>query len=825
MELNRVPKRQSKQESLRACLATLLCCTLCSPAPFVFAQSAPQPAQSSPDAAPADPPQQPSIPANKRTRRPEYRSPEMQGDQRILQALNRFTFGPRPGDVEAVRAMGLDAWFRQQLNPSGLDETELNARLAAFPAMQWSVENLLYRMPSNAVIRQAMNGRAPIPEGSVLHAVYENQIYRLDEKRQAQAEKKAEQARNAQPNEQSGAPTADAGMNAAQASGQAGPADANNMAGAASADSPSRNAQEDASRNASMGANQNANAASGESSGGSVSSSTILNQLDQLSAPAPQQADALPAAGKQPPTAQPMGAAAGETIAGENGSADPTFALMAELMALPGPQRVGQLAAMQPEEFEGFMKSLRPAQRARLDADMAPGLKETVLDLENPERLVAEELMAQRLARDVYSNAQLQEVMTDFWLNHFNVYLRKNEQMPYYLVSYERDVIRPHALGKFEDLLEAVAHSPAMLIYLDNAESIGPDSMAADRAKMAEFRRPNQNKAPEGLNENYGRELMELHTLGVNGGYTQADVIQVARVLTGWTVDQPQRGGGFLFAPNRHEPGTKKVLGKKIKENGEREGEELLHMLAERPATAQFLSRKLAVRFVSDDPPQPLVDRMAKSYLSSHGDISAVLLTLFRSPEFWAASDYRAKVKTPIEFVVSAARASNAQIENYQPLENALRQMGMPLYGCVPPTGYKWEASDWVSTGALVDRMNFALNLAANRLPGITVDWRPQQQPAVENAGLLTDPSAGGNEPTPEGEEARLEPLVVAGGVSEATRAAALQQFEAQIAQDASLVRPVSARPQNRAKAATALERQDQVLAGLLIGSPEFQRR
>jgi uncharacterized protein (DUF1800 family) len=304
----------------------------------------------------------------------------------------------------------------------------------------------------------------------------------------------------------------------------------------------------------------------------------------------------------------------------------------------------------------------------------------------------------------------------------------------------------------------------------------------------------------------------------------------VARVLTGWTVDQPQRGGGFLFAPNRHEPGTKKVLGKKIKENGEKEGEELLHMLVERPATAQFLSRKLAIRFVSDDPPQALVDRMAKSYLSSHGDISQVLLTLFRSPEFWAASDYRVKVKTPIEFVVSAARASNAQIENYQPLENALRQMGMPLYGCVPPTGYKWEASDWVSTSALVDRMNFALNLAANRLPGITVQWALDQAapPAPQNVGMLADPSATseGEEATPEGEEARLEPLVVAGGVSPATRTAALEQFQAQVAQDASLVRPVStARPKNRAQAASAVERQDQVLAGLLIGSPEFQRR
>ena len=335
---------------------------------------------------------------------------------------------------------------------------------------------------------------------------------------------------------------------------------------------------------------------------------------------------------------------------------------------------------------------------------------------------------------------------------------------------------------------------------------------------MAAARNPNNKKVDAGLNENYARELMELHTLGVNGGYTQADVIQVARVLTGWGVDQPQRGGDFIFNPNRHEPGTKKVLGKKIKDNGEKEGEELLHMLVTRPATAKFISRKLAIRFVSDDPPQPLVDRMAATYMSSHGDISAMLKTLFHSPEFWAASDYRAKVKTPIEFVVSAARASNANIENYQPLVNALRQMGMPLYGCVPPTGYKWEEADWVSTGALVDRMNFALNLAANRLPGVTVKWTSSS----DTAALKSDADL----PTSDSEEARLEPLVVAGGVSDATRSAALQQFEVQSAQDAA-AHPVatSAKPFNRNRAAATLERQDQILAGLLIGSPEFQRR
>jgi uncharacterized protein (DUF1800 family) len=377
-------------------------------------------------------------------------------------------------------------------------------------------------------------------------------------------------------------------------------------------------------------------------------------------------------------------------------------------------------------------------------------------------------------------------------------------------------VIRPHALGKFGDLLEAVAHSPAMLIYLDNSESIGPKSIAAERAEMAAARRPgNQKKKPEGLNENYARELMELHTVGVNGGYTQADVTQVARILTGWTVERPQRGGGFEFDPNRHEPGTKKALGEKFKDQGEEEGRELLHFLATRPATAQFISRKLAIRFVSDDPPQALIDRMADTYLSSGGDISAVLRTMYHSPEFWSTGIYRTKVKTPLEYVVSAVRASNANIQNLRPVANELRTLGMPLYQCVPPTGYNWQASAWVSTGALVDRMNFALGLAANRLQGITTAWEPSDDDSP--ASVLTAQT-----PSPESEEARLESSLIAGGISESTRAAVLQQFQQQAAQ----MQPVSAQnPQNLHAQAVNLEREDQVLAGLLIGSPEFQRR
>src|ERR1700721_3775503 len=261
----------------------------------------------------------------------------------------------------------------------------------------------------------------------------------------------------------------------------------------------------------------------------------------------------------------------------EPGPEQPAFAeaQTASTLALPPQQRVARLVHMQQPEFDAFRKALKGPQRNALNEGLTPAQKEVVLALENAQRVVNEELVAQRLTRDIYSNAQLQEVMTDFWLNHFNVYLHKNDETPYYLVSYERDVIRPRALGKFEDLLEATAHSPAMLLYLDNSKSIGPDSPAAERAAIANARKPgNQKKARQGLNENYARELMELHTLGVNGGYTRADVTQVARILTGWTIDRPQLGGGFMFNPMRHEPGNKVVMGEKFKENGEMEGRE-----------------------------------------------------------------------------------------------------------------------------------------------------------------------------------------------------------------------------------------------------------
>ncbi len=748
-------------ESVKSALALLLCATIAAP-PFSYGQSSGK-APGEDEAASAKPQHRQTYQAG------QIRSEQLKGDERVLQALNRFTFGPRPGDLEAVRAMGLDAWFEQQLHPQTILEPVLSERLTQFPAMQWSVADLLYRAPSNAIIRQAIAGKFDIPKKGTLHAVYEDQIYRVSEKRAEEKQKKSEQAQVAQVQPANSQPATSPAAPAAMS-----PAMDNEQTPAGTMD---------------------------PSAGGNMMASN---------APA-----------MEKPSAQPSALEPSTTAAADSPDV-PGFAIIS---ALAPRDRVAQLQQMQPAEFEAFMHSLKPAQRNMLASDMTPDLREALEDLENPTRMVAQELMAERLTRDIYSSAQLQEVMTDFWLNHFNIYLRKNEETPYYLVSYARDTIRPHALGKFEDLLEAVAHSPAMMLYLDNAQSMGPDSMAADRARNHSSK---NGKADNGLNENYARELMELHTLGVNGGYTQADVTQVARVLTGWTVNQPQRGGEFEFNEGRHEPGAKKVMGTKFKEHGEQEGEELMHFLVTRPATAQFLSRKIAIRFVSDDPPQSLIDRMAKSYLSTGGDIAAMLRTMFHSPEFWSASDYRAKVKTPLEFVVSAVRASNADVENFEPLENALKQMGMPLYGCVPPTGYKWVASDWVSTGALVDRMNFALNLAANRLPGVRVDW--SGEPSDINVGLAADSSPdsqAASAPAPDAEETRLEPTIVPGGVSEQTRQAALQQFQSQTAQGSFKVYPVSAtaNPKEPARPANALEKQDEALAGLLLGSPEFQRR
>jgi uncharacterized protein (DUF1800 family) len=357
------------------------------------------------------------------------------------------------------------------------------------------------------------------------------------------------------------------------------------------------------------------------------------------------------------------------------------------------------------------------------------------------QREVVVDLTSQKILRAAYSDRQLQEVMTDFWFNHFNVFAGKGATQQY-LTEYERDAIRPRVLGKFRDLLGATAKSPAMLFYLDNWQSVDPEAgerMAAQRMRAQQrfgFRMPPQTRNPNGqppqqpqkrgLNENYGRELMELHTLGVDGGYTQQDVVNVARAFTGWTIDQPRQGGGFRFEMRLHDDREKIVLGHKIRGGGgQADGEQVLDILAKHPSTARFIATKLARRFVSDTPPPALVDRAAATFRETDGDIRQVVRTIVTSQEFFAAEAYRAKVKTPFEFVVSAVRATGTDVVDATPLVQAVRQLGMPLYMCQPPTGYADRGDAWVNTGALLNRMNFAVQLVSGRMRAVRTGNAP----------------------------------------------------------------------------------------------------
>ncbi len=344
------------------------------------------------------------------------------------------------------------------------------------------------------------------------------------------------------------------------------------------------------------------------------------------------------------------------------------------------------------------------------------------------------ELAQQKILRAAYSERQLEEALVDFWFNHFNVFAGKG-QVRTYLTEYERDAIRPHVFGRFRDLLGATAASPAMLFYLDNWQSSAAEG-AATTASAQQGRRsglqrgaqPRRNGAAamaqrpqqarrRGLNENYARELMELHTIGVDGGYTQKDVQEVARAFTGWTIESPRAGGGFRFDPRLHDDGEKTVLGQRIAAGGgQRDGEQLLDLLAKHPSTARFIATKLARRFVSDDPPPALVARAAERFSRTDGDIREVVRTIVTSPEFFAPEAYRAKVKTPFEFVVSAVRATGGEVAGGLPLVVALRDLGMPLYGAQPPTGYVDRADVWVNSGALLNRMNFAVAFTSGRV-------------------------------------------------------------------------------------------------------------
>jgi uncharacterized protein (DUF1800 family) len=677
----------------------------------------------------------------------------MPESKRALHALQRLTFGPRPGEAERVAAIGVDKWIEEQLHPERIDDSHLEARLAPLRTLRMDTREIVENFPPQPVIKAVMEGKRPMPSDPAKRAVYEAQIEKLEEKREVK--------------QQAAAPPAP-------------PAPAAPAAEQAGAD---------------------ASATSGDTVTHAPPGTAAVDPKEQMRAR--RREDRLYADLK----AQ-------------------------ELLDLPPDQRMRAVLEMSPDEQRALSESMRGPKADEFMEGMDPKQRETLKALNNPGQVVQEELMQAKLLRAIYSERQLEEVMTDFWFNHFNVFIGKGADH-YLLTSYERDVIRPHALGKFEDLLVATAKSPAMLLYLDNWLSVGPNSDVALGIRKNPPRPRGRRRFPlppqpprqakgkgkrnSGLNENYGRELMELHTLGVNGGYTQRDVTEVARVLTGWTIDQPQKGGGFKFEERMHEPGTKFVLGQKIKQHGEKEGVEVLRLLARHPSTAHFICTKLAMRFVSDDPPPALVENMAQTFLKKDGDIREVLKTMFRSPEFWSDGAYRAKMKTPLEFVVSAVRATGADVADAMPLARQLNQLGMPLYGMQPPTGYSMKSEAWVNSSALLGRMNFSVALMSGKIKGTRVDADRLVAPPADAPGAATA-TAAAPAPDPRRTLAWLETSLLAGEVSRQTHDAIISQIEAQNPPPAG--KPVAANGKSPSPVTST-----GTIAGLLLGSPEFQRK
>ncbi len=527
-------------------------------------------------------------------------------DQRIEQAINRLTFGPRPGDVAQVRAVGLKVWIDQQLHPERIPENPvLLEKLKMFDTLSLSSDQLVRRYPSQQMVKQMATGQMPLPSDPTTRMMIQRLLKRYEEKRAAGVDP------NAPPD-----PNANPGM------------------------------------------------------------ASIL-----------------------PPDPQ-------------------------TLRAMLTPEQIRGLRQGTPEQRVAFFQTLSvekqdqvleamPGVRQAVATVGPPELRRRVQMMAGPQQVVYRDLAEAKMLRAIYSNRQLAEQLDDFWYNHFNVFADKGADR-FLITSYEHDAIQPHILGKFRDLLEATAKSPAMLFYLDNWQSVGPDAPQP---------RGQGNKAKRGLNENYGRELMELHTLGVDGGYTQKDVTEVARCFTGWTINQPQRGGRFLFNPRLHDRGEKVVLGVTIPAGGgENDGEKVLDIVAHHPSTAHFISKKLAMRFVADDPPAELVNRMADVFLKTDGDIREVMLAMINSKEFWSVGAFRTKVKSPLELVASSVRAIGGDVGVAFPLVNQIAQMGEPLYRKLEPTGYSNSSREWANSAGLMARMNFSLQLASNKVPGVKIE-------------------------------------------------------------------------------------------------------
>jgi uncharacterized protein (DUF1800 family) len=612
---------------------------------------------------------------------------DLSADEAIEHALNRLAYGPRPGEVERIKQMGLSKWIEQQLNPNSVDDRALQARLENYPTLTLSSTQLEAEYPQPKQAQKA-------------------------------AEKAQAQAQNGQPTRAEAA-----------------------AAIVAKDSQPNSNA---AASNAAPAMNDNA-------------------------------------AGAQPMSAK---------------QSNPN---------VPSPMKEDPDAANLATRGGGGKRDVLGGG----DPNAVP--KAIADDSKRPARVV-EELSMAKVTRAIYSERQLQQVLDDFWFNHFNVFAGKGEDR-YYLTSYERDVIQPHVLGKFKDLVTATAESPAMLFYLDNYLSADPRAaarQAAERAARQQMRygrfggpppnaqQQNKKKQERGLNENYGRELMELHTLGVDGGYTQKDVTEVARCFTGWTIEKPRENPAFKFDDKVHDPDTKVVLGKKIHAGGKKDGEEVIELLARHPSTAKFISTELARRFVSDAPPPALVSRMAETFLSQDGDIRAVMHTMIYSPEFWSREAYRAKIKTPYELVISAVRTLGTDVDTPMPLVQWVSRIGEPLYQCQPPTGYSDKGETWVNTGALLNRLNFSLTLAGNKIRGSRTDVTP-----------LLGVDAGSE---PRVALTRAIEVFLGGSAAPTTFATLEKQLDNPQVVQAKLDDP---------------SRQTDlgVVTGLVLGAPEFQRR
>jgi uncharacterized protein (DUF1800 family) len=520
---------------------------------------------------------------------------------------------------------------------------------------------------------------------------------------------------------------------------------------------------------------------------------------------------------------------------------------------------------------EGFIKQEDLKDGERKDLKQLYDSFRTYKGLREEKELLRQ-FISQKIIRATYSNNQLQEVLTDFWFNHFNVSMTKNDCAEFIPV-YERDVIRPNVTGPFENLVLATAKSPAMLFYLDNFSSMGKNeemetlqekrlARLQKKGQLKDTMKVKKNKA-QGLNENYAREVMELHTLGVDGGYTQQDVTEAARILTGWTVypiaDYGQYGqlrktiekigedkliklgfvheGDFLFAVNRHDDKPKTVLGKTYTGGGYDEGVTLLKTLANHSSAAKFICKKIATRFVSDNPPQSLIDKMAKTFLSTNGDIKKVLITMVSAPEFWNKEALREKTKSPFEYTISSLRSLHADIKMPVQINNWITKMGQKLYFYQAPTGFPDKAQYWINTGSLLNRMNFGLALASGKIPGVRFDLAAlnnNREPESAEAALRTYAEIILPQRNLETTVKRLTPMVNDPGISNKINDAA-NKTAAPVVEETEMnemmTEDMNSKEKKKMKKEAAMQTNfgdNSMLAqvvGIIIGSPEFQRK